>query len=247
MNQDNDTRLNRRVALGTMLQTMGGLATIAVASTNPLLGAEVTPIQPEGPFYPIKDQLDKDADLTTLVGASQRAKGTLIKLVGEVIDADTEEPIQDALVEFWQACATGRYNHPRDSNTAALDPNFQYWAQVRTGEAGDFGIVSIIPGAYKASSTWVRPPHIHVKVHKRGYPSLTTQMYFDGDQLNERDDILRRLTKEQRERLIVSFDKDETDAAGKPIKVGTWRIVIAKMRPIDAPQSRLIITPDTEH
>ncbi len=70
------------------------------------------------------------------------------------------------MIELWQACASGRYNHPRDTNRAALDTNFQYWAQVRTDSGGNFSVKTIKPGAYPASPTWIRPPHIHIKVHK---------------------------------------------------------------------------------
>ncbi len=50
---------------------------------------------------------------------------------GRVVDEDCQ-PVANANVEIWQACATGRYNNRNDPNPAALDPNFRYWAEAFT-------------------------------------------------------------------------------------------------------------------
>src|SRR5688500_16931520 len=72
-----------------------------------------TPDQPEGPFYPVRDQLDKNSDLTFVDGRRGRAQGKIIHLQGVVSDVNCQ-PVKDVVVEIWQACATGRYNHPGD-------------------------------------------------------------------------------------------------------------------------------------
>lgn len=175
----------------------------------PLLKANVpspvTPPQTEGPFYPVKDQLDKNADMTFLDGHDEEATGERIFLDGKVINSMTSEPIEGALVEFWQACASGRYQHPDDPNPAPLDPHFQYWAQVRTDSEGSFSIKTIVPGSYPANEEWLRPPHIHVKVHANGFPSLTTQLYFEGHPLNLRDHILKRIPDHKKKLVTVRF------------------------------------------
>lgn len=91
--------------------------------------------------------------------------------------------LQGALVDLWQACATGKYHHSSDPNTAEVDPDFQYWAKVYTDHEGYARVRTIKPGAYRADSNWVRPPHIHFIVSAPGYQDLTTQMYFDGEAL----------------------------------------------------------------
>ena len=164
-----------------------------------------TPKQTEGPFYPIDDQLDKDADLTVVKGLSGIAKGEVVFVSGTVMNTRCE-PIKGALVEIWQACETGRYNHPDDPNTGvALDPNFQYWGRAFTDEKGQYLFKTIKPGHYPATQNWIRPSHIHYKVKKTGFVSLTTQMYFEGDPHNEHDEILMRHTPAEREQLIVKF------------------------------------------
>jgi len=219
-----DVNVSRRSMLKNIGAVVAGVTgTVALGATLTEAVALRTPPQPEGPFYPVKDQLDKDADLTVVSGHTKSALGERILLTGQVVDAATLQPLPNTVVEFWQACASGRYNHPRDPNTAPLDPDFQYWAQVRAGEEGEFRVKTIMPGAYPADPNWMRPPHIHVKVHRPGYPSLTTQIYFAGNPLNDTDQILQQLSPEQRALVVVDLKAGE-DA----ILTGKWTIYLAR-------------------
>ncbi|MDV6345329.1 protocatechuate 3,4-dioxygenase [Nitrosomonas sp. Is37] len=171
-----------------------------------------TPAETEGPFYPVTPQDDKDFDLTRVQGRDGVAKGKYIIVMGSVLDSH-DQPVSQATVEIWQANAKGRYRHPRDPNPAPLDPNFQGWAIVLTNENGEFRFKTVMPGSYPASPTWVRPPHIHFKVSKKGYAELTTQMYFPGEALNETDLLLNQ--KKPSERLLMIAKKrgpSETEA-----------------------------------
>src|SRR5688572_10202816 len=104
----------------------GAGGSLLAAQTASAEGRPVTPTQPEGPFYPVADRADKDVDLTRVDGVAGRARGTIVHLFGTVRTVDGA-PIDGALVEIWQACASGRYDHPDDDNPAPLDPCFQYW------------------------------------------------------------------------------------------------------------------------
>lgn len=179
-----------------------------------------TPDQTEGPFYPVLAQKDKDFDLTHIEGKTGLAKGEQIFIQGTVVDTNGN-PIEDATVDIWQANAAGRYNHPHDSNPAPKDENFQGWAIVPSGRDGAFRFKTIIPGAYPVSNSWSRPPHIHFKVSKRGYLELTTQMYFPGHELNDRDRILNAHSPKEQEVMIAKPDKDKPDTLH-------YRIVLKK-------------------
>ena len=48
----------------------------------------------------------------------------------------------------------------------------------------------------------MRPPHIHFKIVMQDYKTLTTQMYFPGNNYNESDLILQRLSKEEQQMVI---------------------------------------------
>jgi protocatechuate 3,4-dioxygenase, beta subunit len=136
------------------------------------------------------------------------AKGQVVIIEGVVTDQHCQ-PVKSVLVEIWQACHTGKYNHSSDPNPAALDPDFQYWGKAMTNEKGEYRFRTIVPGAYPADQDWVRPPHVHYKISKVGYMELITQMYFADQDLNSKDKILQRLPKSEQEKLIVSFQTVE--------------------------------------
>lgn len=162
-----------------------------------------TPAQTEGPFYPVVDQADKDADLTTVRGRENVAAGEVISVQGRIID-EAGHPVANAVVDVWQANAAGRYAHEADTTTAPLDPNFQGWAILKTDAEGNYRFKTVKPGAYPASEGWMRPPHIHFKVSRRGYREITTQMYFESEPLNDADKLLGEIPKDQRGLLIAS-------------------------------------------
>jgi protocatechuate 3,4-dioxygenase beta subunit len=198
-----------------------GLAGLGVVVAQ-VAKAATTPPQTEGPFYPVLDHADKDVDLTLVSGRSVRALGEVVIVKGTVRGKDGK-PLSGAVVDVWQACATGRYDHPGDPNTrAALDPNFQYFARMLTNNRGEYRFKTIIPGEYPASGNWERPPHIHFRVDAWGLERLTTQMYFKGNRLNDIDQILidteRRYGRTAKESLIVDFDSAEEDG----LPVGTF-------------------------
>lgn len=184
----------------------------------------LTPKQVKGPFYPIVDQVDKDGDLVYVKGSSTQALGEIVIVEGIVTDQNCT-PVKNALVEIWQACHTGKYNHEADPNTAELDPNFQYWGKAITDEKGFYRFRTIIPGAYPADVGWDRPPHIHFKISALRHRELITQMYFAGNDLNAKDLILQDLSAEDQEKVIVSFK----DSADQPHPVGQFNIQIRKL------------------
>jgi protocatechuate 3,4-dioxygenase, beta subunit len=212
-----------------LLRLGAGSAAATLISANafavgPICSSILTPTQPKGPFYPVADQLDKNSDLVYVDNFSQAAEGRIIIVEGIVRDKNCT-PVANVLVEIWQACHSGRYDHPSDTNTAPLDPNFQYWGMATTDANGLYRFRTILPGAYPADKTWVRPPHIHFKVSKKGYIELITQMYFAGEELNAKDLILKRLAKEQQAEVIVEL-KNVPEAAHP---VGTFNIQIEKV------------------
>lgn len=162
-----------------------------------------TPSETEGPFYPLINQKDKDADLTRIEGCPDRATGQYIVISGRVTDVFSK-PVGNALLDIWQADANGRYRHPRDPNKSKLDQNFQGWATIRTDDEGLYRFKTVMPGVYPASNAWTRPPHIHLKVFKPGYEALTTQMYFSDQILNKSDLLLNRKSVTEQSAMIAT-------------------------------------------
>jgi protocatechuate 3,4-dioxygenase beta subunit len=193
----NDSLFSRR-----RLLKIGGISAIALGASGSVARGiaeicEATPKQPEGPFYPVEDQPDKNNDLTMVVGKTEMALGNIIYLSGIVKDQNCQ-PVPGVLVEIWQACETGKYNHPGDhENPNPLDPNFQYWGISISNAEGRYDFKTILPGHYSAGPNWIRPPHIHFKVHKRGIRELITQMYFAGNRYNDGDLILKAIPRDE--------------------------------------------------
>ncbi len=184
------------------------MAAGAIGSTlPPIIGRESgceTPAQTEGPFFPKHEQVDKDLDLTKIEGHADQALGEVVYISGQIL-GDDFKPVPNALIDVWQANKHGRYHHEDDPNPAPRDEHFQGWGKITSDEEGRYRIKTIVPGAYPVDEEWWRPPHLHFKVSKRGYHELITQMYFDGNALNEEDAILLEIPEEHRDRVVVSF------------------------------------------
>lgn len=185
------------------LSMLGGIVSALGfrSSLGKVLGIP-TPSETEGPFYPVTDQKDKDADLTQIDEHTGVAQGQHIIVSGQVTDV-TGHPVENATLDIWQADANGRYRHPLDSNSAPLDKNFQGWAIIRSDINGLFRFKTVMPGAYPAGKTWIRPPHIHFKISKQGYPTLTTQMYFPDEELNKMDLLLNNKSMTEQSVMIA--------------------------------------------
>ena len=150
---------------------------------------------PMGPFYPMAHPTDSDVDLTWVKGRSARAAGQVIEISGRVYDVKGN-PISGATLEVWQANAAGRYDHPSDPATAALDPNFQGYAMLRTDAKGDWRIITIKPAGYD-SPIGHRPPHIHFDLRSAKTRNVA-QMYFPEDaEGNAKDQLYKALKAEE--------------------------------------------------
>ena len=176
---------------------------------------------PSRPLVPLPEELhslagpvfgedaieESDSDLTRQHGGEPL--GERITVSGRVLDTDGR-PIRGALVEVWQANASGRYRHQVDDHPAPLDPNFSGGGRCLTGDDGSYRFVTVKPGAYpwgNHDNAW-RPAHIHFSVFGRAFGErLVTQMYFPGDPLFPFDPIYNSVRDPKARALMVSrFD-----------------------------------------
>ena len=65
---------------------------------------------------------------------------------------------------------------------------------------------------------WIRPPHIHFKVHPATAPSITTQMYFAGNEYNAKDNLYLAVPESARSMITIGFD----DMTADGVRVGTF-------------------------
>jgi protocatechuate 3,4-dioxygenase beta subunit len=201
---------NRRKFLKFGLSSAGAMAFSSSITRAFAAACGLTPQQTAGPFYPGESKFTADNDLTFIPGRTERALGQVIYLSGKVLDENCQ-PVKDANIEIWQACANGRYNNEKDPNPNPIDPNFKYWGETFSNEKGEYSFKTIAPGAYPANATWMRPPHIHVRVMKLGFKELVTQVYFKGNQYNGADLILLDVPEAERSSVIVDFQPAPAD------------------------------------
>ncbi|HEX7839997.1 MAG TPA: hypothetical protein VF469_21120 [Kofleriaceae bacterium] len=164
-----------------------------------------------GPVFS-PDRFPAALDMSGVAG--RPALGERIVVAGRVTD-EASRPVAGAMIELWQANASGRYHHERDNRgDAPLDPNFHGAGRAFTDSDGRYRFVSIKPGAYSwrnHPNAW-RPSHIHFSLFGATWGSrLVTQMYFDSDPLLAFDPIFQSIPDAAaRARLVAAFDLELT-------------------------------------
>jgi protocatechuate 3,4-dioxygenase alpha subunit len=145
-----------------------------------------------GPFFPPR-YVDAGAnDLTTFEG--RKAKGEAIEVHGRVLQLDGT-PLDNLIVEIWQADARGCYRHPADPRHAEADPDFLGWGRAATDAQGGYRFRTLRPGAPQG-----RIAHINFMVMFSGLMRiLKTTMFFE----NGTDPVLDAVPGPRKELLIA--------------------------------------------
>jgi protocatechuate 3,4-dioxygenase, alpha subunit len=161
-----------------------------------------TPSSTVGPFLHLG--LTEKHSLTEV--APPAVEGRHIVLRCRILDADGA-PVNDAMIEIWQADAQGRYRHPDDPRVNECDPRFLGFGRAATDEKGCCEFRTIMPGAVPAPNGTSQAPHISLAIHSRGILlQLYTRIYFAGDPANEQDPVLALVPKERRSTLMAVAD-----------------------------------------
>jgi protocatechuate 3,4-dioxygenase, alpha subunit len=145
-----------------------------------------TPSQTVGPFFIIGLPDEGRAELVS------PDDGDAVRLWGTVFDG-TGEPVDDALVEIWQANRAGRYAHPEDTREdIPLEDGFRGFGRCATDLQGRYEFVTVKPGQVPGPGGSVQAPHIEMSVFARGLlKRVATRVYFpDETAANEADPVL---------------------------------------------------------
>ena len=173
---------------------------------TPEPGRQPTPSQTVGPFF--HDAL-LDEDRSELVPPDHPEA---IRIEGTVYDGEGE-PVSDAMVEIWQANATGRYNDPKDDRQALpLDEGFSGFGRSGTEAGGQFSFVTIKPDSVPGPDGGMQAPHIMVSVFARGLlRRVVTRIYFpDEEEANANDPVLSSVEDPGFQRTLVAHDEGDT-------------------------------------
>jgi protocatechuate 3,4-dioxygenase beta subunit len=88
-----------------------------------------------------------------------------------------------------------------------------------TGENGAYELETIHPGRYQIAPGVWRPSHIHYLVRAPGYKTLVTQLYFNGDPMNAKDQFIKPS-------LIIALTSEKGDRGS--YEHGIFDIVLAQ-------------------
>ncbi len=131
------------------------------------------------------------------------ASGDRIRIEGTVYDGDGM-PVNDAMIEIWQADSQGRYAHPRDGK-ALPNATFKGFGRSATDKNGVYGFETIKPGAVAGPNGKMQAPHIVVCIFSRGMlRQIYTRLYFAGETANAADPILNLVPADRRGTLIAA-------------------------------------------
>jgi protocatechuate 3,4-dioxygenase, alpha subunit len=154
-----------------------------------------TPGQTIGPFFGYALPFDRDNELVP-----PGSPGS-IRLHGVVTDG-AGAPVPDALLEIWQADASGAV--PSATGSLRRDGwTFTGWGRASTDDEGHYSFTTVEPGAAQRDSA----PFIAVTLFARGLLNrLFTRVYVPGDRLVD-DRLLASLPTERRDSLIAVRDE----------------------------------------
>lgn len=135
--------------------------------------------------------------------------GERVQIRGRVLDGDGK-PVNDALVEIWQADSRGKYGASK---------RFRGFGRSATDDAGAFRFSTIKPGRVTGPDGKLQAPHILAVIFMRGQlKQLVSRIYFPGEASNAQDPVLARVPKERRATLIAS-------KTGKPGAL-EWNVIL---------------------
>jgi protocatechuate 3,4-dioxygenase, alpha subunit len=175
--------------------------------------SDITPSQTVGPFFAYglapngRCQWDPNGSYSwkETVGdnlITPDTSGQKIRIEGRITDGDGA-PINDAMLEIWQADAQGRYAHPRDDR-ARPNAKFKGFGRSATDKDGNYSFDTVKPGAVAGPGGQPQAPHIVFCIFSRGMlRQIYTRLYFSDEAANAGDPILTLVPADRRGTLVA--------------------------------------------
>jgi protocatechuate 3,4-dioxygenase alpha subunit len=161
-----------------------------------------TPSATVGPFLHLG--LTDKHSVTQLASADMN--GERVSLRCRIFDAQNI-PLNDAMIEIWQADSDGSYNHTDDPAAKASRSRFLGFGRAATNEHGFCDFETIKPGRVPAPNGNLQASHISVAIYARGLLlQLYTRIYFAGDPANDHDPVLALVPESRRQTLLAQPD-----------------------------------------
>ena len=164
-----------------------------------------TPSQTVGPYFHIGTD---DGFIRGELVSPDREDA--VRVFGTVRDGEGA-PINDSMIEIWQANAAGRYAHPEDvREDLPLEEGFDGFGRTHTDADGRYELVTVKPGVVPGANGRPQAPHIEVSVFARGLlKRLVTRIYFpDEAEANEADPLLSSIEDAAARAALVAAAED---------------------------------------
>lgn len=200
----------RSIALLALLPVFAFSSASAAPSAEDRFIATCSPtarVKPEENL-PSRDKIISSGKLALPAGKSMFAQGQTVYLSGKVLDNDCV-PVSDAIVEIWQADATGKYTRATLGERLNPFPTFNSTGRAVTDNLGRYKFVTVFPGLAGEEA-----PHIHVRITRKNFKPFETEMYFDGDARNLEEKRFAALSPEQQKSISAKVwprDKNNPD------------------------------------
>ena len=165
--------------------------------SNPAPAIVASASQTVGPFFHVGPA--RSDHLGRMAGAD--TPGEAMRLRVRVLDGDGV-PVNDALVEVWQADAAGAC--PPQPPAGQSPPSFSGFGRLATNDDGWCTFETIRPGAESGAGGVDQAAHFTVCLFMRGLlRHLYTRIYFAGDPALETDPLLGIVPEARRRTLLA--------------------------------------------
>lgn len=172
MSSENTNNSRRQFLRNTAITTIGVSLLPGIVNSNPKAQAKAKACDPVtldyygvGPFYTANAPVIADNQL-----AKPSEPGTRLILSGIVQTLDCTKVIKDTIIDTWHANKDGAYDNA----------GYNLRGKIKSNAQGFYLMETVLPGKYLNGSSY-RPRHIHFKITPPGFPTIITQLYFEGD------------------------------------------------------------------
>jgi protocatechuate 3,4-dioxygenase beta subunit len=175
--------------LARVRATLGGEIERVELEPTPAAGdaLELTPEETAGPFFQPNSPLKNNF-------CEPGVNGAPINVTGFVLDRRGKS-VPGALLDFWHADGNGEYDFH----------GFRCRGHQFSDSNGRYELKTVLPGQYPG-----RTRHYHVRLQAANGPILTTQLYFPGEERNDKDSLFRPALlvkmREIKEERIANFN-----------------------------------------
>ncbi len=163
---------------------------------------EQTPSQTVGPYfaYALTPEAYGYAGIAGNRLVAPDTPGEHIVIEGRVLDGNGD-PVEDALIEIWQADSRGRFADAPGGGSA----DFVGFGRCGTDPEGRFRFETVKPGRVPGPDARMLAPHVNVCLTARGLLNhLFTRIWFEDEAEANAEDAILALVPEDRRGTVIA-------------------------------------------